>query len=90
MKRPPIRTSGVGTLSFRGFHCMGRRCNSKGGVEAPARPSPGESRSDALAGDIDDGYWQGVPVGGIGAGTFSRSYRGDFARWHIKAARSQI
>ncbi|HMD20364.1 MAG TPA: non-lysosomal glucosylceramidase [Alloacidobacterium sp.] len=35
---------------------------------------------------IDDGYWQGAPVGGIGAGTFSRSYRGDFARWHIKAA----
>jgi non-lysosomal glucosylceramidase len=38
------------------------------------------------AGDIDDGYWQGVPVGGFGAGTFSRSYRGDFARWHMKAA----
>lgn len=37
------------------------------------------------AGIIDDGYWQGAPVGGIGAGTFSRSYRGDFARWHIKA-----
>lgn len=38
------------------------------------------------AGLIDDGYWQGVPVGGLGAGTFSRTYRGDFARWHIKAA----
>jgi non-lysosomal glucosylceramidase len=36
--------------------------------------------------DIDDGYWQGAPVGGYGAGTFSRTYRGDFARWHIKAA----
>ncbi|GGA53845.1 hypothetical protein GCM10011507_01260 [Edaphobacter acidisoli] len=36
-------------------------------------------------GIIDDGYWQGAPVGGIGAGTFSRSYRGDFSRWHIKA-----
>jgi non-lysosomal glucosylceramidase len=24
-------------------------------------------------------------VGGFGAGTFSRSYRGDFARWHINA-----
>jgi non-lysosomal glucosylceramidase len=35
--------------------------------------------------DIDDGYWQGVPVGGFGAGTFSRTYRGDFARWHIKS-----
>lgn len=36
--------------------------------------------------DIDDGYWQGAPVGGFGAGTFSRTYRGDFARWHIKTA----
>jgi non-lysosomal glucosylceramidase len=35
-------------------------------------------------GHIDDGYWQGSPVGGFGAGTFSRTYRGDFARWHIK------
>lgn len=45
--------------------------------------NPGVTR---VAGDIDDGYWQGVPVGGFGAGTFSRTYRGDFARWHIKAA----
>jgi len=37
------------------------------------------------AGHIDDGYWQGAPVGGFGAGTFSRTYRGDFARWHLKA-----
>src|SRR5437879_9655141 len=34
---------------------------------------------------IDDGYWQGAPVGGFGAGTFSRDYRGDFSRWHLKA-----
>ncbi len=45
--------------------------------------NPGVTRAP---GDIDDGYWQGVPVGGLGAGTFSRSYRGDFSRWHIKAA----
>jgi non-lysosomal glucosylceramidase len=38
-----------------------------------------------VAGDIDDGYWQGAPVGGFGSGTFSRTYRGDFARWHMKA-----
>lgn len=44
--------------------------------------NPGKTR---VPGDIDDGYWQGVPVGGFGAGTFSRSYRGDFSRWHIKA-----
>jgi non-lysosomal glucosylceramidase len=36
-------------------------------------------------GNIDDGFWQGAPVGGFGAGTFSRSYRGNFERWHIKA-----
>src|SRR5689334_16330665 len=35
--------------------------------------------------NIDDGYWQGAPVGGFGAGTFSRSYRGHFERWHVKA-----
>ena len=44
---------------------------------------PGVTR---VPGGIDDGYWQGAPVGGFGSGTFSRSYRGDFARWHIKAA----
>lgn len=44
--------------------------------------NPGVNRSP---GGIDDGYWQGAPVGGFGAGTFSRSYRGDFTRWHIKA-----
>lgn len=38
-----------------------------------------------VPGNIDDGYWQGAPVGGFGSGSFSRSYRGDFARWHIKA-----
>jgi non-lysosomal glucosylceramidase len=43
---------------------------------------PGVTR---VPGNIDDGYWQGAPVGGFGSGTFSRSYRGDFARWHIKA-----
>lgn len=37
-----------------------------------------------IQGMIDDGYWQGAPVGGFGAGTFSRSYRGEFERWHMK------
>src|SRR5260370_9207193 len=35
--------------------------------------------------DIDDGYWQGAPVGGFRAGTFSRTYRCDFARAQIKS-----
>src|SRR5260370_220393 len=45
-------------------------------------PNPGVRKNKT---DIDDGYWQGAPVGGFGAGTFSRTYRGDFARWHIKS-----
>jgi non-lysosomal glucosylceramidase len=48
-------------------------------LENPGGKKPG------LGDMIDDGYWQGAPVGGLGAGTFSRTYRGDFARWHIKA-----
>ncbi|MGA8310294.1 MAG: non-lysosomal glucosylceramidase [Terriglobales bacterium] len=46
--------------------------------------NPG-GRKPELTTNIDDGYWQGAPVGGFGAGTFSRSYRGNFERWHIKA-----
>jgi non-lysosomal glucosylceramidase len=34
--------------------------------------------------NIDDGYWQGLPVGGFGSGSIGRTYRGDFARWHLK------
>ena len=49
--------------------------------QPPAYPG---GRKPELA-NIDDGFWQGAPVGGIGAGTFSRSYRGNFERWHIKA-----
>ena len=44
--------------------------------------NPGVTKDPGM---IDDGYWQGAPVGGMGAGTFSRTYRGDFSRWHIKA-----
>lgn len=33
---------------------------------------------------IDDGPVQGAPLGGFGAGTFSRTYAGDFARWHME------
>jgi len=47
-------------------------------------PNPGGRRPELIY-TIDDGYWQGAPVGGFGAGTFSRSYRGKFERWHLKA-----
>jgi non-lysosomal glucosylceramidase len=46
--------------------------------------NPG-GKKPGLGQHIDDGYWQGAPVGGFGAGTFCRTYRGDFSRWHIKA-----
>ena len=49
-----------------------------------ALENPGKKKAKLEAEHIDDGYWQGAPVGGFGAGTFSRSYRGDFVRWHIK------
>ena len=42
------------------------------------------TRKPNLTDLIDDGYWQGAPVGGFGSGTFSRTYRGDFSRWHLK------
>ena len=37
-----------------------------------------------VRGNIDDGYWQGLPLGGFGSGSIGRTYRGDFARWHLK------
>ncbi len=43
--------------------------------------SPGVTK---VRGNIDDGYWQGVPLGGLGSGSIGRTYRGDFARWHLK------
>jgi non-lysosomal glucosylceramidase len=45
---------------------------------------PGTKKPTLEPSHIDDGFWQGAPVGGFGAGTFSRTYRGDFARWHLK------
>ncbi len=36
---------------------------------------------------VDDGPYQGAPLGGIGAGTIGRTFRGDFARWHLDIGR---
>src|SRR5689334_862232 len=57
----------------------------KRGIGEPLANAGGRKPALAQSGMIDDGYWQGAPVGGFGSGTFSRTYRGDFARWHIKA-----
>ncbi len=56
----------------------------KRGIGQPLENAGGRKPALAQSGMIDDGYWQGAPVGGFGSGTFSRTYRGDFARWHIK------
>lgn len=39
---------------------------------------------------IDDGPWAGVPLGGLGAGSIGRTYRGDFARWHLDIGRHRF
>ena len=33
---------------------------------------------------IDDGYNQGIPIGGIGCGSIGRGFKGDFSRWHLR------
>jgi len=33
--------------------------------------------------NLDDGPWQGMPLGGFGAGCLGRSSRGDFNLWHL-------
>ncbi|MFW9848817.1 MAG: GH116 family glycosyl-hydrolase, partial [Candidatus Thorarchaeota archaeon] len=33
---------------------------------------------------IDDGFNQGIPIGGMGCGSIGRGYMGDFARWHLR------
>ncbi len=47
----------------------------------PAHPGHAKVEDSRL---IDDGYFNGAPVGGFGAGTIGRTYRGDFARYHLK------
>ena len=50
-------------------------------LDAPGRLEPGHEWQ------IDDGYWQGLPLGGLGSGSIGRTYRGDFARWHLEPGR---
>ncbi len=48
-------------------------------------PNPPRPRTEYPI--VDDGPYQGAPLGGIGAGTIGRTYRGDFARWHLDIGR---
>ncbi len=48
--------------------------------------SPGKTKIVGFEGGLpnfDDGYFNGMPLGGFGAGTFSHTFRGDFTRWHM-------
>lgn len=47
--------------------------------------TPGHPRVDYPM--IDDGPYNGAPLGGLGAGTVGRTFRGDFARWHLNVGR---
>jgi non-lysosomal glucosylceramidase len=91
VKRSAIRILAFPLLPIVLFFSAGRSMRAQDGIPKAAwtRPLGLPLQNAGVArtpGDIDDGSWQGVPVGGLGAGTFSRSYRGDFSRWHIKAA----
>src|SRR3981189_1298931 len=71
-----------GTLSLWAGDAITKIAWKRGIGEPLANPG---TRKPQLTDLIDDGYWEGVPVGGFGSGTFSRTYRGDFSRWHLKA-----
>jgi non-lysosomal glucosylceramidase len=90
-----MRINRLSVLLLCGMGCLGVVADAANGQDAipaaawripigvpPANPG---GRKPELTTNIDDGYFQGAPVGGFGAGTFSESYRGKFERWHMKA-----
>ena len=89
MKLPLVLRASILTLFF--FLVPTARSQNEIPHAAWKRPiglpleNPGTKKPALPAAHFDDGFWQGAPVGGFGSGTFSRTYRGDFARWHIKA-----
>ena len=42
------------------------------------------------ASKIEDSPWQGMPLGGFGAGSIGRSSRGDFNLWHLDKGRHTL
>src|SRR5499433_1597132 len=77
-------------LAFASFFLPFARANDEIPKVAWKRPigktleNAGTKKPALDGGHIDDSFWQGAPVGGFGAGTFSRTFRGDFARWHVQ------
>ncbi|HEY7589576.1 MAG TPA: non-lysosomal glucosylceramidase [Candidatus Limnocylindrales bacterium] len=57
------------------------------GIGLPYEPAPRPRVSTQL---VDDGPWAGVPVGGMGAGSIGRTYRGDFRRWHLTIGEHRV
>jgi non-lysosomal glucosylceramidase len=57
------------------------------GIGLPC-PNVGRPRVDAPM--IDDGEWAGVPIGGLGTGSIGRTFRGDFARWHLEIGKHRF
>jgi non-lysosomal glucosylceramidase len=88
-----LALTGIGFSA--GLRPLATRAPSEGlprnvGIPSAAwwRPTgaPFADAARAVAGaphQIDDGYWQGLPLGGLGSGSIGRTYRGDFARWHL-------
>jgi non-lysosomal glucosylceramidase len=85
--KPRIVSGAIFYISFVLLHCVAYAGDSipkaawKRGIGQPLTDA-GTKKPNLPV--IDDGYWQGAPVGGFGAGTFSRTYGGDFSRWHLK------
>lgn len=53
-------------------------------------PHDNLGRPKTSYGIIDDNGWGGVPLGGLGAGSIGRTYRGDFARWHLEIGKHKF
>ena len=55
-----------------------------------ALPSPGVVKvigSEGGLPNFDDGYFQGIPLGGFGGGTISQTFRGDFSCWQLETGK---
>jgi non-lysosomal glucosylceramidase len=65
------------------FHLCGQRIPDAAWSRAIGQPLE-NAGVRSMEDIVDDGYWQGIPLGGFGAGSITQSYRGDFVRWHLK------
>lgn len=53
-------------------------------------PCPGVGHPRVTTPMVDDGEWAGVPIGGLGTGSIGRTFRGDFARWHLEVGQHRF